>query len=440
MLNGIYDMEDGIVVAYEELSKEELLQLKSDLEAQFEDVKAQNLHLDMSRGKPSTEQLNLSMDMMDVLRSDSDLVCEEGVDCRNYGVLDGIAEAKQLLADMMEVPKDNIVIFGNSSLNIMYDTIARSMTHGVMGSTPWAKLDKVKFLCPVPGYDRHFAITERFGIEMINIPMSESGPDMGMVEEYVSKDASVKGIWCVPKYSNPQGYTYSEETVKRMAALKPAAEDFRIFWDNAYVIHDLYDDNKDEIADIISECEKAGNPDMVFEFASTSKVSFPGSGIAALATSANNIADIKKQLTIQTIGHDKLNQLRHVRFFKDINGLKEHMRKHAEFMRPKFEAVESVLEEELGGLGIGSWTEPKGGYFISFEAMDGCAKAIVAKCKEAGVKLTGAGATFPYGKDPKDSNIRIAPSFPTPEEMKQAADLFVLCVKLVSVEKLLENK
>ena len=433
-------MEDGIVVAYEELSKEELLQLKSELEAQFDEVKAKNLKLDMSRGKPSTEQLNLSMDMMDVLKSDSDLVCEEGVDCRNYGVLDGIAEAKQLLADMMEVPKDNIVIFGNSSLNVMYDTIARSMTHGVMVSTPWAKLDKVKFLCPVPGYDRHFAITERFGIEMINIPMSESGPDMGMVEEYVSNDASVKGIWCVPKYSNPQGYTYSEETVKRMAALKPAAEDFRIFWDNAYVIHDLYDDNKDEIADIISECEKAGNPDMVFEFASTSKVSFPGSGIAALATSANNIADIKKQLTIQTIGHDKLNQLRHVRFFKDINGLKEHMRKHAEFMRPKFEAVESVLEEELGGLGIGSWTEPKGGYFISFEAMDGCAKAIVAKCKEAGVKLTGAGATFPYGKDPKDSNIRIAPSFPTPDEMKQAADLFVLCVKLVSVEKLLENK
>ena len=428
------------MTAYKNLSVEELKELKTKLDAEFEEVKARGLNLDMSRGKPSAEQLNLSMGMMDVLTSDTDLICQEGVDCRNYGVLDGIAEAKQLLADMMEVPKQNIIIFGNSSLNVMYDQIARSMTHGVLGSTPWAKLDKVKFLCPVPGYDRHFAITERFGIEMINIPMSESGPDMGMVEEYVSKDASVKGIWCVPKYSNPQGYTYSEETVKRMAALKPAAEDFRIFWDNAYVIHDLYDDNKDEIADIISECEKAGNPDMVFEFASTSKVSFPGSGIAALATSANNIADIKKQLTIQTIGHDKLNQLRHVRFFKDINGLKEHMRKHAEFMRPKFEAVESVLEEELGGLGIGSWTEPKGGYFISFEAMDGCAKAIVAKCKEAGVKLTGAGATFPYGKDPKDSNIRIAPSFPTPEEMKQAADLFVLCVKLVSVEKLLENK
>ena len=373
-------------------------------------------------------------------RQSSDLKALDGTDCRNYGVLDGIPEAKKLMADMMGTTPDHVIVYGNASLNIMYDQISRAYTHGILGNTPWCKLDKVKFLCPVPGYDRHFAITERFGIEMINIPMSESGPDMGMVEEYVSKDASVKGIWCVPKYSNPQGYTYSEETVKRMAALKPAAEDFRIFWDNAYVIHDLYDDNKDEIADIISECEKAGNPDMVFEFASTSKVSFPGSGIAALATSANNIADIKKQLTIQTIGHDKLNQLRHVRFFKDINGLKEHMRKHAEFIRPKFEAVESVLEEELSGLGIGSWTEPKGGYFISFDAMDGCAKAIVAKCKEAGVKLTGAGATFPYGKDPKDSNIRIAPSFPTPEEMKQAADLFVLCVKLVSVEKLLENK
>ena len=425
---------------YNEMNKEQLLQLKAELDERYKEAKAKGLNLNMSRGKPSATQLNVTMDMLDVINSSSDLKSEDGTDCRNYGVLDGIPEAKKLMADMMGTTPDHVIVYGNASLNIMYDQISRAYTHGILGNTPWCKLDKVKFLCPVPGYDRHFAITERFGIEMINIPMSESGPDMGMVEEYVSKDASVKGIWCVPKYSNPQGYTYSEETVKRMAALKPAAEDFRIFWDNAYVIHDLYDDNKDEIADIISECEKAGNPDMVFEFASTSKVSFPGSGIAALASSANNIADIKKQLTIQTIGHDKLNQLRHVRFFKDINGLKEHMRKHAEFMRPKFEAVESVLEEELGGLGIGSWTEPKGGYFISFEAMDGCAKAIVAKCKEAGVKLTGAGATFPYGKDPKDSNIRIAPSFPTPEEMKQAADLFVLCVKLVSVEKLLENK
>lgn len=428
------------IMQYNDMSKEELLALKESLNKEYAEAKAKGLALDMSRGKPSAKQLDVSLGLLDTINSSSDLKALDGTDCRNYGVLDGIPEAKKLMADMMGTTPDHVIVYGNASLNIMYDQISRAYTHGILGNTPWCKLDKVKFLCPVPGYDRHFAITERFGIEMINIPMSESGPDMGMVEEYVSKDASVKGIWCVPKYSNPQGYTYSEETVKRMAALKPAAEDFRIFWDNAYIIHDLYDDNKDEIADIISECEKAGNPDMVFEFASTSKVSFPGSGIAALATSANNIADIKKQLTIQTIGHDKLNQLRHVRFFKDINGLKEHMRKHAEFMRPKFEAVESVLEEELGGLGIGSWTEPKGGYFISFEAMDGCAKAIVAKCKEAGVKLTGAGATFPYGKDPKDSNIRIAPSFPTPEEMKQAADLFVLCVKLVSVEKLLENK
>ena len=428
------------IMQYNDMSKEELLVLKESLNKEYAEAKAKGLALDMSRGKPSAKQLDVSLGLLDTINSSSDLKSLDGTDCRNYGVLDGIPEAKKLMADMMGTTPDHVIVYGNASLNIMYDQISRAYTHGILGNTPWCKLDKVKFLCPVPGYDRHFAITERFGIEMINIPMSESGPDMGMVEEYVSKDASVKGIWCVPKYSNPQGYTYSEETVKRMAALKPAAEDFRIFWDNAYVIHDLYDDNKDEIADIISECEKAGNPDMVFEFASTSKVSFPGSGIAALATSANNIADIKKQLTIQTIGHDKLNQLRHVRFFKDINGLKEHMRKHAEFMRPKFEAVERVLEEELGGLGIGSWTEPKGGYFISFEAMDGCAKAIVAKCKEAGVKLTGAGATFPYGKDPKDSNIRIAPSFPTPEEMKQAADLFVLCVKLVSVEKLLETK
>lgn len=428
------------IMQYNDMSKEELLALKESLNKEYAEAKAKGLALDMSRGKPSAKQLDVSLGLLDTINSSSDLKALDGTDCRNYGVLDGIPEAKKLMADMMGTTPDHVIVYGNASLNIMYDQISRAYTHGILGNTPWCKLDKVKFLCPVPGYDRHFAITERFGIEMINIPMSESGPDMGMVEEYVSKDASVKGIWCVPKYSNPQGYTYSEETVKRMAALKPAAEDFRIFWDNAYVIHDLYDDNKDEIADIISECEKAGNPDMVFEFASTSKVSFPGSGIAALATSANNIADIKKQLTIQTIGHDKLNQLRHVRFFNDINGLKEHMRKHAEFIRPKFEAVESVFEEELGGLGIGSWTEPKGGYFISFDAMDGCAKAIVAKCKEAGVKLTGAGATFPYGKDPKDSNIRIAPSFPTPEEMKQAADLFVLCVKLVSVEKLLENK
>ena len=425
---------------YKDLSREELLKEKENLEQQFAEIKAKGLKLDMSRGKPSTAQLNLSMGMMDVLDSNADLVCEEGVDCRNYGVLDGIKEAKELLADMTEVSPDNIIIYGNSSLNVMYDTVARSMTHGVMGSTPWCKLDKVKFLCPVPGYDRHFKITEHFGIEMINIPMHEDGPDMDMVEEYVNNDPAVKGIWCVPKYSNPQGITYSDETVRRFARLKPAAKDFRIYWDNAYVIHHLYEDNQVEIPDIISECEKAGNPNLVYEFASTSKVSFPGSGIAAMAASAENLADVKKQMTIQTIGYDKLNQLRHVAYFKNIDGLKAHMKKHADAMRPKFEAVLKVLDEELTGAEIGSWVKPLGGYFISFDAMEGCAKKIVAKCKEAGVTLTNAGATFPYGKDPKDSNIRIAPSFPTPEEMAVATDLFVLCVKLVSVEKLLENK
>lgn len=428
------------MVSYSELSREELLDLKIQLEEQFSEVKAKGLKLDMSRGKPSAAQLDLAMGMMDVLNSQSDLKCQEGVDCRNYGVLDGIQEAKQLLADMMEVPKDNIVIFGNSSLNVMYDTIARSMTHGVMGSTPWCKLDKVKFLCPVPGYDRHFAITEHFGIEMINIPMTENGPDMDLVEKLVSEDEAIKGIWCVPKYSNPQGITYSDETVHRFAKLKPAAEDFRIYWDNAYGIHHLYEDKQDYLIEILMECKKEGNPDMVYKFCSTSKVSFPGSGVSAIAASDANLVAIRKQMTIQTIGHDKLNQLRHARFYKDIHGMVEHMKLHADILRPKFETVLSVLEKELGGLEIGSWLAPRGGYFISFDAMEGCAKAIVSKAKEAGVIMTPAGATFPYGKDPKDSNIRIAPSYPTPDELKIAAEIFVLSVKLVSIDKLLEEK
>lgn len=426
--------------SYQNLSKEQLLALKSELEASYEEKKALNLQLDMSRGKPSPSQLDVSLGLMDALNSNSVLKSEDGTDCRNYGVLDGIPEAKKLMADMMGTTADHIIIFGNASLTIMYDSISRSYTHGVLGSTPWCKLDKVKFLCPVPGYDRHFAITEHFGIEMINVPMTQDGPDMDMVEELVANDDSIKGIWCVPKYSNPQGYCYCDETVRRFANLKPAAKDFRIYWDNAYVIHHLYEDNQVEIPDIISECEKAGNPNLVYEFASTSKVSFPGSGIAAMAASAENLTDVKKQMTIQTIGYDKLNQLRHVAYFKNIDGLKAHMKKHADAMRPKFEAVLKVLDEELTGAEIGSWVKPLGGYFISFDAMEGCAKKIVAKCKEAGVTLTNAGATFPYGKDPKDSNIRIAPSFPTPEEMAVATDLFVLCVKLVSVEKLLENK
>ena len=414
-------------MSYKEMTKEELQEIRKEVAAKYDELKAKGLKLDMSRGKPNTEQLDISMGMIDTL-TDYNLVGEQGVDCRNYGVLDGIIEAKRLLSAMIECPVDNIIIYGNSSLNVMYDTVARSMTHGVMGSTPWAKLDKVKFLCPVPGYDRHFAITEFFG------------PDMDMVEDLVSKDEAIKGIWCVPKYSNPMGITYSDETVRRFANLKPAAEDFRIYWDNAYCIHHLYEDHQDHILEILEECEKAGNPDMVFKFCSTSKVTFPGSGIAAISASKANLDFIKKQMSVQTIGHDKLNQLRHARFFGDFNGMLEHMKKHADIIRPKFEAVLEMLDKELGDLGIAKWTKPNGGYFIGFDTMDGCAKKVVAMCKEAGVVMTPAGATYPYGKDPHDSNIRIAPTFPSTEELKQACEIFVTCVKLVSLDKILETK
>ena len=422
---------------FKTLSKEELVQLKEELELQYKEAKEKNLKLDMSRGKPSPAQLDMGMGLMDALNSNTLLNASDGTDCRNYGILDGLPEAKKLMAEIMEVEPEMVMVLGNASLPIMYDTVSRSMTHGVCGSTPWYKLDKVKFLCPVPGYDRHFAITEYFGIEMINIPMTLEGPDMDRVEELVNKDPAVKGIWCVPKYSNPQGISYSDETVRRFAALKPAAKDFRIYWDNAYAVHHLYEEKQDHILNILDECEKAGNPDMAFMFASTSKISFSGSGIAAVAASANNLAWMRKSITLQTIGYDKINQLRHVKYFKDMDGIKAHMKKHADIMRPKFEAVLAILEKNLGGLGVGSWIAPRGGYFISFEAMEGCAKAIVAKCKEAGITLTGAGATYPYQKDPEDTNIRIAPSFPSPEEMAAAAEIFSLCVKLVSVEKLL---
>lgn len=425
--------------ALKDYTKEELLDLRTQLEKEYEDAKSRNLKLDMSRGKPSPAQLDTVMPLLDALNSSSDMKTEAGVDVRNYGILEGIPEAKKLMADMIGVNPDRVMVLGNASLPIMFDTVARSMMQGVCGSTPWHKLDKVKFLCPVPGYDRHFGITQMFGIEMINIPMSASGPDMDLVEEYVNNDPAVKGIWCVPKYANPMGISYSDDTVRRFAALKPAAEDFRIYWDNAYAIHHLYEDEQDEILEILSECEKAGNPDMVFQFCSTSKVSFSGAGISAVATSENNLAWMKSSMNFQIIGYDKVNQLRHVRYYKNIDGLKEQMKKHADIMRPKFEAVLQILDENLGGLEIGNWIKPRGGYFISFDAMEGCAKAIVGKCKEAGVTLTGAGATYPYGKDPKDSNIRIAPSFPSPEEMAEAAKLFALCVKLVSVEKLLET-
>lgn len=423
--------------SYQEMSKEELLQEKESLKAAYKEYQKMDLSLNMARGKPAVEQLDMVMDILDVLDSKSEMVAENGIDVRNYGEMDGIPEAKKLMADMMGTKAENVLVFGNASLTIMYDTVSRSMTHGVCGSTPWCHLDKIKFLCPVPGYDRHFGVTEYFGIEMINIPMTKDGPDMELVEEYVNNDEAVKGIWCVPKYSNPQGITYSDEVVKRFAALKPKAPDFRIFWDNAYCIHDIYEDRHDTLLPILNECKNNGNDNIVYILGSTSKVTFSGSGISAVAASKDNIDDIMSRMTMQTIGHDKINQLRHVRYFGDIDGMKKHMLKHAGIVRPKFELVLDMFDKELSGLGICEWIKPNGGYFISFDAMEGCAKKIVDKAKQAGVVLTGAGATFPYKKDPDDKNIRIAPTFPEEDELKMATELFIICVKLVSLEKLI---
>lgn len=427
--------------AYGQMNTEELLALKEELTAEFEDIKSRGTSMDMSRGKPGEDQLALSMGMLDVLDSSSDMK-SQGTDTRNYGQMDGLLEMKKLLGDMVETDPENVIVYGNASLNIMFDTVSRSMTHGVMGSTPWCRLDRVKFLCPVPGYDRHFSITEYFGIEMIPVEMTENGPDMDTVEKLVEGDETVKGMWCVPKYSNPQGYTYSEETVRRLAAMKPKAADFRIYWDNAYAVHHLYGEKErqDWLPDILALCKEAGNPDMVYEFVSTSKVTFPGAGVCMVASSEANRKEFLRHLQIQTIGHDKVNQLRHVRFLRDMDGVREHMKKQGELTLTRFEAVWKLLESELGGLGIGTWTYPRGGYFISFEAMDGCARAIVAKAKEAGLTLTPAGSSFPYKKDPKDSNIRIAPTYPSVEELQLAGRVFVLSVKLVTIDKLLENK
>ena len=407
--------------------------------AEYESYAAQGLKLDMSRGKPAPEQLNLSLDML-LHCLDGDYKSSNGIDCRNYGVLDGIPEAKALFQEMLGVSADEVIVGGNSSLQMMYDTIIRAMQLGVLGSEkPWCKYEHVKFLCPAPGYDRHFAICQALGIEMINVDYLEDGPDMDAVEKLVSEDEEIKGIWCVPMYSNPTGITYSDAVVKRFANLKPKAKDFRIFWDNAYCVHHL-SENHDHLLNIIEECEKAGNPDMVYEFVSTSKVSYPGAGIAALISSEANIKEAQEYMNFQIIGHDKLNQLRHVKFFQNLDGVMNQMKKHAEILRPKFEAILQVMDQELSGLGIASWTKPNGGYFISFDAMEGCAKKIVAKAKEAGLTMTGAGATYPYHNDPQDSNIRIAPSFPTPEELEIAGQVFVLSVKLVSVDKILESK
>ncbi len=420
-----------------DMSKEQLSELLSAAKKEYDGYKALGLSLNMARGKPAADQLDLTKGMLDAVSSSTDCKALDGTDCRNYGVLDGIKDTKKIFCDMLGVAEDELIVGGNSSLNLMYDTIARNFMFGVSKeATPWKDAGKVKWLCPVPGYDRHFAITERFGFELVNIPMNADGPDMDMVEKLVNEDSSVKGIWCVPMYSNPTGITFSDEVVKRFAALKPAAKDFRIFWDNAYCVHHLTD-TPDTLLNILDECKKNGNEDMVYIFASTSKVSYAGAGVAVMAASKNNIDYVKYHMTVQTIGFDKINQLRHARYFKNFDGIKAHMKKHAAIIAPKFDAVIKALDENIRPLGIGSYNTPRGGYFISFDTLPGCAKKVVSLCKDAGVIMTGAGATFPYGKDPQDSNIRIAPTLPPIDELEQAMKVFICSVKIASAEKLL---
>jgi DNA-binding transcriptional MocR family regulator len=420
---------------YTELSKEELNALKDELEREYEALKSKGLKLDMSRGKPCDEQLDLSNAMMTI--DLGNYKTDVGFDCRNYGALDGINEAKRLLMPMLGVPEDSVIIGGNSSLQLMYDMITKAMLLGVSGEAkPWVKYDKIKFLCPVPGYDRHFAMLEAFGIEMINIPMSPDGPDMDMVEKLAAEDEAIKGIYCVPMYSNPDGFTYSDEVVRRFAAMKTAAADFRIFWDNAYCVHHLTD-TPDTLLSIYDESIKAGTEDRVYIFVSTSKITFAGGGISAFASSKKNVDFIRKQLSIQTISFERINQLRHARFFKNIDGITEHMKKHRVIIEPKFNLVCEILERELGEKKLGEWHKPAGGYFISFNGFQNTAKRVVELCKQAGVTLTGAGATFPYGKDPEDKNIRIAPTYPPLGELQSAMEIFCKSVKLASVESLI---
>ena len=427
------------MTAYAELGHGDLVELKARLEQELAAFKARGLALNMARGKPARAQLDLSMPLLVELATSEDCSAADGTDCRNYGVVDGLPEAKALMAALLDDQPENVIVLGNASLNAMYDAIARCWAFGALGSTPWCTLDQVKWVCPSPGYDRHFGVTEAFGIQMIPVAMTDEGPDMDKVERLVASDAAVKGIWCVPKYSNPDGVTYSDEVVRRLASMECAAEDFRIFWDNAYGVHHLFDDaaNQDQLLDIAQACREAGNPDRCLKFASTSKVTFPGAGISALAASPANVAEAKRRMNAQTIGHDKLNQLRHVRFLRDAEGVAVHMSKHAAILRPKFALVNRKLEEGLSDVGGCAWSNPRGGYFVSFDAPENTAARVVALAKEAGVTMTDAGATYPYGRDPHDTNIRIAPSLPPLEELEDAMDVFVCCVKLAYVEKLL---
>lgn len=420
---------------YKNLSTKDILSIRETLDKRYSEIKSKNLRLDMSRGKPGPDQLELSAKVLDCVNS-SFFTSEDGTDCRNYGVFDGITESKRFFAGYFGADIKDIVVCGNSSLNLMYDYISQAMTHGC-GDKPWFFSEKVKFICPVPGYDRHFSILERFNIEMINVDMLEDGPDMDKVEELI-KDEAVKGFICVPKYSNPEGKTYSDEVVIRLAKMKPAAKDFRIIWDNAYAVHDL-SEKSDKLLNLLSEAAKYGNEDMVVMFGSTSKITFPGAGISALAASENNLKAIKKRISLQTIGYDKLNQLRHASSFPTFESMVDHMKRHAEILRPKFEATLNCLETELGGAGVANWITPNGGYFISLNVMDGCAKRVVELCKNAGVVLTSAGATYPYKNDPRDRNIRIAPTYPPVTELVQAMELLCVCVKLAAIEKILAD-
>ncbi len=423
---------------YLDLSKDELAKERARVLKEYENLNALKLSLNMARGKPSIEQLNLSRGLLDVVSSESCCTLKDGTDCLNYGVLDGIPEIKELFAPVLGVAPDQVFAGGNSSLSMMFDIISFFMTRGVSGFESWTRQGKVKFLCPCPGYDRHFAILEHFNIEAIPVPMTATGPDMGIVEDLVAKDSTIKGIFCVPKYSNPQGIAYSDETVKRFSALNTLAGDFRIFWDNAYAIHDL-SDTPTRLLNIMDECEKNGTQDLPLIFCSTSKITFPGAGVAFLGASKKNLNAIKNFYSAKTIGFDKINQLRHVRYFKDYRGLLSHMKKHRKILKPKFDLVINALKSEFNGNEIISFTEPTGGYFISVDVMPGCAKKVVALCKNISLILTDAGTTFPYGVDKKDSNIRLAPSYPTLDELNVAIYAFCVAVKLATLEKLLES-
>ena len=423
---------------YTDLSFEQLQAEREKVHAIFEEAKTKGLKLDMSRGKPGSDQLDLSMELLTNLITPEDCI-DNGLDVRNYGLLDGLPSCKRLFAELLGVKEDQVFVGGNASLQLMYDTIAKAYTHGLLHSEkPWSQFEKVKFLCPAPGYDRHFGVSESFKMELVSIPMTSEGPDMDAVEEAV-KDPDVRGMWCVPKYSNPEGIIYSDAVIARIAALKPAAPDFIIMWDNAYCVHE-FDGPFVPFAEILSLCEQAGNPDMVFEFASTSKITLPGAGVACMAASKANLDHIKKIANFQTIGFDKVNQLRHVKFLKNKENVLALMKKHAAILKPKFAAVLDALDSEIAPLDIASWNRPVGGYFISLDAMPGCAKRTLALCKEAGVVMTNAGATHPYGRDPKDENIRIAPTLPPVSELVEAIAVFCISLRLATLEKLISEK